>query len=153
MQDSEVLSHRSRQTISVWTLLCAQGHFHVETGKGSSPNCCHKVGSTESSRMSLYAVALRFPFTGTKGLTPGYYSSFTKLYNWHYALGQVAFSWHPPNPDFPSDSHVVKSDSSFQRIRFHCSTVQLGRALHYSSRRLALRILSLGLCACGCLAM
>ena len=25
------------------------------------------VGSTESSRMSLYAVALTFPFTGTKG--------------------------------------------------------------------------------------
>ena len=25
------------------------------------------VRSTESSRMSLYAVALRFPFTGTKG--------------------------------------------------------------------------------------
>ena len=26
-----------------------------------------KLDSTESSRMSLYAVALRFPFTGTKG--------------------------------------------------------------------------------------
>ena len=26
-----------------------------------------KVGSTESFRMSLYAVAFRFPFTGTKG--------------------------------------------------------------------------------------
>ena len=25
------------------------------------PNCCHKVGSTQLSRMSLYAVALRFP--------------------------------------------------------------------------------------------
>ena len=32
--------------------------------KGPSPNCCHKVGSTELSRISLYAVALRFPFTG-----------------------------------------------------------------------------------------
>ena len=38
--------------------------------KGSSPNCCHKVGSTELSRMSLYAVVLRFPFTGTKGPEP-----------------------------------------------------------------------------------
>jgi hypothetical protein len=35
--------------------------------KGPSPNCCHKVGSIELPRMSLYAVALRFPFTGTKG--------------------------------------------------------------------------------------
>uniref|UniRef100_A0AAZ3SIX4 Myosin IXb n=1 Tax=Oncorhynchus tshawytscha TaxID=74940 RepID=A0AAZ3SIX4_ONCTS len=32
-----------------------------------TPYCCHEVGSTESSIMSLYAVALRFPFTGTKG--------------------------------------------------------------------------------------
>jgi hypothetical protein len=55
-------STRSRQTISVWTSLCAWGNR-----KGPSSNCCHKVGSTESSRMSLYAVALRFPFTGTKG--------------------------------------------------------------------------------------
>jgi hypothetical protein len=38
--------------------------------KGPSPNCCHKVGSTELSRMSLYAVVLRFPFTGTKGPEP-----------------------------------------------------------------------------------
>ena len=29
--------------------------------KGPSSNCCHKVGSTESSRKSLYAVGLRFP--------------------------------------------------------------------------------------------
>uniref|UniRef100_A0A674E5Y3 Myosin IXb n=1 Tax=Salmo trutta TaxID=8032 RepID=A0A674E5Y3_SALTR len=71
-----------------------------------TPYCCHKVGSTESSRMSLYAVALRFPFTGTKGTSPNHlktapdhYSSSTKLYSWHYALGQVTSSWHPPNPD------------------------------------------------------
>ena len=35
--------------------------------KVPSPNCCYKFGSTESPRMSLYAVALRFHFTGTKG--------------------------------------------------------------------------------------
>uniref|UniRef100_A0A674BP92 Human immunodeficiency virus type I enhancer-binding protein 2 homolog n=1 Tax=Salmo trutta TaxID=8032 RepID=A0A674BP92_SALTR len=29
--------------------------------KGPSPNCCHKVGSTESSRMSLYAVSIKIP--------------------------------------------------------------------------------------------
>ena len=40
--------------------------------KGTSPNCCHKVGSTESFRMSLYAVALRFPFTGIKGPSPNH---------------------------------------------------------------------------------
>ena len=45
--------------------LCT-GEFYWN-GKGFSPNCCHKVGSTESPRMSLYAVALRFSFNGTKG--------------------------------------------------------------------------------------
>jgi hypothetical protein len=40
--------------------------------------------STESFRMSSAA---------------DHYSSSTKLYSCHYALGQVAFSWHPPNPD------------------------------------------------------
>ena len=62
MQASQGIPHQSRQTISVWTSLCAQWHCHAETGKG-----CHKVGSTESSRISLYTVALRFPFTATKG--------------------------------------------------------------------------------------
>ena len=67
--------------------------------------CYHKVVSTESSRMSLYAVALIFPFTGTKGpsphreTAPDHYSSSTKLYSWHYTFGQVAFSWHLQNPD------------------------------------------------------
>ena len=35
--------------------------------KRAFPKLLHKVGSTESSRMSLYAVALRFPFAGTWG--------------------------------------------------------------------------------------
>uniref|UniRef100_A0A674E8V8 Aryl-hydrocarbon-interacting protein-like 1 n=1 Tax=Salmo trutta TaxID=8032 RepID=A0A674E8V8_SALTR len=30
---------------------------------------------------------------------PDHYSSSTKLYSWHYAFGQVAFCWHPPNPN------------------------------------------------------
>jgi hypothetical protein len=28
-----------------------------------------------------------------------HYSFSTKLYSWHYAFRQVAFSWTPPNPD------------------------------------------------------
>ena len=47
-------------------------HFVHGSRKGPSPNCCHKVGSTELSRMSLHAVALRFPFTGTKGPSPNH---------------------------------------------------------------------------------
>jgi hypothetical protein len=35
-------------------------------------NCCHKVGSTKSSRMSMYAVALLFLFTGTRGPIPNH---------------------------------------------------------------------------------
>jgi hypothetical protein len=40
--------------------------------KGPSPNCFHKVGNTELSRMSSYAVALRFTFTGTKRPSPNH---------------------------------------------------------------------------------
>ena len=67
MQKCQVLSHRSQHIIYVWTSLCARGHCRVETGKCLPQNYCHKVGSTELSRMSLYAVALIFPFNGTKG--------------------------------------------------------------------------------------
>ena len=69
----------------------------------SFTNCCHKVGSTELSRMYLTAVALRFPFTGTKEPSPNHekrpynFSPTIKFYSWHYALGQVAFSWHLTN--------------------------------------------------------
>ena len=65
--------------------------------KRPSQNCFHKVGSAELSIMSLYAGALRFP-EPWKTATD-HYSSSTKLYSWHYTLGQVAVSWHPPNPD------------------------------------------------------
>jgi hypothetical protein len=68
------------------------------------PNCCHEVGSTELSRMSLNVVVLRFPFTGTKGpepwqIDPDHNFSSTKLYSCHCAFRQVAFSRHPPNTD------------------------------------------------------
>ena len=33
------------KSISSWTWLCAQGHWHVETGT-FSPKYCHKAGST-----------------------------------------------------------------------------------------------------------
>ena len=73
--------------------------------------------------MSLYAIALRFPFIGTKGpgpwkTAPDHYSSSTKPYSWHYALGKAAFS-----------------------------RVQWRQALHHSSRPLALCMVILGLCA------
>lgn len=31
------------------------------------PNCCHKVGSTQLSRIFLYVGALKFMFSGIKG--------------------------------------------------------------------------------------
>jgi hypothetical protein len=63
-------------------------------------NCCHIVRSIESYRMS-YGVALRYPFTGTKGRSPNHKKQpqIIILYSWHSVVGQVAFSWHPPNPD------------------------------------------------------
>jgi hypothetical protein len=75
--------------------------------KRPSQNCCHNVGSTESSRMSLYAVVLIFPYTVNKGPSPNHEKQPHKkqpqflhqTYSWHYAFGQVALYWHLPNPD------------------------------------------------------
>ena len=113
--------------------------------KGPSSNCCHKVGSTESSRMLLCAVALIFPFTGTKGPSPN-----------HEKQPQTII---PPPPNFtvgtmhsgirqtqirPSDWQLVKHDSSLKRARFHCSSVQWRWALHHSIRCFTLCMVILG---------
>ena len=55
-----------RNDFSMDLALCT-GALSCWNRKQPSSNCCQKVGSTELSRMSLYPVALRFPFTGTKG--------------------------------------------------------------------------------------
>ena len=53
--------------------------------------------------LSLYAVALRCPFT--EGPSPNHEKQPQTIippppnFSWHSPLGQVAFSWHPPNPD------------------------------------------------------
>ena len=56
----------------------------------------------------MCAVALKCPFTGTKWLSPNHEKHSqtivplhqTTVYSWKYALGQVTFSWHPPNSDW-----------------------------------------------------
>ncbi len=88
--------------------LCGPVKFLLHAGKGTFPNCSHKVGSIALSKMSWYAEALRFPFNGRKWprLTPEKQSqtiitSSTKHYSWHNAVRQVTFSWHSPNSDSP----------------------------------------------------
>ena len=131
-------------------------HFYMDLAlcTGVLSNCCHEVGSTESSTMSLYTVVLRFPFTGTKRPSPN-----------HEKQPQIIIP-HPPNftvgtmhsgrlrsPGIrltqicPLDCQILKRDSSLQRTCFHCYRVQWRRALYHSSRRLALRMVILGLCA------
>ena len=66
--------------------LCMRA-FSCWNRKVPSPNCCHKVGSTETSRMSMYAVALRFPFPGTEGSNPNHYSSSTKMLQLALCIG------------------------------------------------------------------
>ena len=95
--------------------------------------------------MSLYAVTLRFPFTGTKG------SSLN-----HEKQPQTII---PPPPNFtvcimhsgrwrspgirqpqicPLDCQMVKRDSSLQTTHYHCSGVQCRQALHHSSQRMVM---------------
>ena len=66
--------------------------------------CFVKVGSTESSRMSLYAVALRFPFTGTKEPKPWKKQPQTIIpLPPNFTVNtMVVFSWHLPNPELQS---------------------------------------------------
>ena len=63
MQANQVLPHQSTNHFSMDLALCP-GALSCWNRKGPSPNCCYKVESTELSRLSLYAVALRFPFAG-----------------------------------------------------------------------------------------
>ena len=53
-------------------LVWCTGALSCWNSKGPSPNFCHRVGSTEMYRMSLYALALRIPITGTKGPSPNH---------------------------------------------------------------------------------
>uniref|UniRef100_A0A674DXE6 Signal transducing adaptor molecule (SH3 domain and ITAM motif) 2 n=1 Tax=Salmo trutta TaxID=8032 RepID=A0A674DXE6_SALTR len=50
------------------------------------PKLLPQVGSTESSRMALYAVTLRFPFTGTKGPSPNQENSPRPFFLLHQTL-------------------------------------------------------------------
>jgi hypothetical protein len=69
--------------------------------KGPSLNCCHKVGSTESSRMLFYAVVLRCPHP--PNCTVGTIHSGSKR-----SPGIHQTQIHP------SDCQMVKRDSSLQ---------------------------------------
>ena len=85
MQVNQVLPHQSQQTISVWTMLCARGHCHAETGKGLPQSWKHRIVYNV-----FYAVALRFPFTGTKGPSPNHGKQPQNI------IPQTII---PPNPD------------------------------------------------------
>ena len=72
--------------------------------KGPSPNCSHKVGSMELSKISWYAEAFRVPFTGTKGPRPVPEKQPHTIIPPppNFTLGTMQsdkFSWQPPNPD------------------------------------------------------
>jgi hypothetical protein len=84
-------------------LTLCKGELSCWNRKGCSPNCCHKVGNIlESSRMSLYAVALRFPFTGTKGPSLNHENSPRPLFLLHQTFpllqSPMAMSFTPVQP-------------------------------------------------------
>jgi hypothetical protein len=96
--------------------------------KRPSPKC-----STESSRMS-YAVALRFPFTGTKGKSPNHEKQPQTI------IPPIIFTvgtMHSGRCRSPGicQNQMVNCDLSLQRTRVHCSRVQWRVALHHSSRQ------------------
>uniref|UniRef100_A0A667ZQH7 TSPO associated protein 1 n=1 Tax=Myripristis murdjan TaxID=586833 RepID=A0A667ZQH7_9TELE len=142
VQASQVHPHQTLSSMSLWTLLCALVHSHVGRGRGPAPNCSHKVGSMELSKMFWYPEAFKVPFTGTKGPSP--------------APEKQPHTIIPPPPNFtvgtmqsemyrspgnlqtqtrPSDCQMEKRDSSLQRTRLHCSRGQWRRALHHCIRQ------------------
>jgi hypothetical protein len=92
---------------SFMDLALCRGELSCWNWKRPSRNCCLKFGSTESSRMLLYAVVLRLPFPWLKlrGHALTIKISHRSFFLLHQTLqlalciGEVAFSWHPPNPD------------------------------------------------------
>ena len=135
----------------MYLALC-MGELSCWNRKGPSLNCCHKVWSTESSWMSLYAVALTFPFTLTKGRSSNHEKQPQTIIPPppYFTVGTM----HSGRWRFPcirqthiclSDFQMVKCDSSLQRTRFHRSRVQWRLAWHHSC--LALHMVILGFCA------
>jgi hypothetical protein len=103
-------------------LALCRGKLSCGNRKGPSPNCYHKVGSTESSRMSLYAVALRFPFTGTKGTNPNHEKQpLTIISPPHFTVGTMHCGRYR-SPSIhqtqicPSDFQM-RRDSSLQKVQ------------------------------------
>jgi hypothetical protein len=90
--------------------------------KVPSPNCCHKVWSTESSRMSFYCVDLRFPFTGTNGPNLNHEKQSKTIIPppLNFTIDTMHWgSYRSPGirqtQIHPSDCQMVKRDSSLQR--------------------------------------
>jgi hypothetical protein len=71
------------------------GGDYAETGKGLPQTVATKLEAQNCLECHFNAVVIIFAWTGIKGLSPNH----EKLYSCHNALGQVAFSWHPPNSD------------------------------------------------------
>lgn len=51
---SQTHPQQTLSCMSLWNLLCALLHSHVEKREGSAPNCSHKVGSVELSKISSF---------------------------------------------------------------------------------------------------
>ena len=97
--------------------------------KGPAPNCSHKVGSMELSKMSWYAEAFRVPFTGTKGPSPAPEKQPHTIIPPppNFTLGPVRpvpFSYNLQTQTLPSDYQMKKCDWSLHRTFLHCSRVQ-----------------------------
>ncbi|KAI4884676.1 hypothetical protein NFI96_030823 [Prochilodus magdalenae] len=99
--------------------------------KGPSPNCPHRVGSMERSRVSWSAEALRVPLTGNKGrsLTPEHHPHTIIPPPPNFTLSTVQSDQYRSPGDSqtqtgPLDRQMEKHDWSLQRTRLHCSRVQ-----------------------------
>lgn len=96
-------SHLKKHDYFMYTI-CPKGCGHLTFIPicGSSTKFCHKVKSTQLSRMSLYAVALHVPFTGNKLFQPdcAHVHSVRSMKTWFAKTAMQELKWPSQNPDF-----------------------------------------------------
>lgn len=138
-----VLTHSSHH-VCMDLALCTGAHSCWDR-KGPPPNLPHNVGRKALSKMSWYAEVLRFPFTGSQRpiLAPEKQPHTIILHSPNFTVGtlQSGRQRSPgicPTQTHPSDCETEKCALQLHRTGFHCSSVQLYRALHHSIQCLTL---------------
>jgi hypothetical protein len=147
-------STQSRKTISVWTSLCARRHCHVETAKGLPQTVATKLEAQNCLECHSVLHRLDFSSLELRGLAQNMKYSSRPIFLLHQTL-QLALCIGAGSILLTSTKprwicRTARWWSMIHHSRERVSTAPEsngGGTLHHSSRRLALRMVILTLCA------